>query len=286
MPVEGIHAEPRSTDIRPGKGTLVMIGGREDKHGDRTILKTITSMAQCGPIAVATLASDEPLKQWEMYCRAFGELGASDLQHLHIETREGASELKNIEMVERSSLVFFTGGDQVQISGKLGGTPLLNCVRRLYEERRGVVAGTSAGASAMGASMLMSHATEESHKVGGAFFMARGLGLVPDLVIDQHFAQRARIERLVGAVAEDPGVLGIGIDEDTAVVLKENTLRVIGSGAVYVADGRGITYTNVSERTPNQTLCLFDLRLHVLSEGATYELEKRRPGLNVSPSYA
>src|SRR4051812_24452609 len=89
--------------------------------------------------------------------------------------------------------------------------------------------------------------------------MARGLGLLPDLVIDQHFAQRARIERLVGAVAEDPGVLGIGIDEDTAVIVEDRMLRIIGSGAVYVADGQGITYTNVSERTPDRTLSLFDL---------------------------
>jgi cyanophycinase len=182
-------------------------------------------------------------------------------------------------MIDGASIVFFTGGDQLKIVSKLGGTPLLSRIRALYTDRGAVIAGTSAGASAMGASMLASHATEDSHKVEAAFFMARGLGLVQDLVIDQHFAQRARIERLVGAVAEDPGVLGIGIDEDTAVILREKSLRIVGSGAVYVADGHGITYTNMSERSPEQTLSLFDLRLHVLSHGSTYDLVDRRPGL-------
>jgi len=180
-------------------------------------------------------------------------------------------------MIDNASVVYFTGGDQLKLASKLGGTPMLNRIHSLYEERGGVIAGTSAGASAMGATMLVSHATESSHKVESSFFMARGLGLVPDLVIDQHFAQRARIERLVGAVAEDPGVLGIGIDEDTAVIVEDRMLRIIGSGAVYVADGQGITYTNVSERTPDRTLSLFDLRLHVLSDGSIFDLESRRP---------
>ena len=257
-----------------------MVGGREDRTGDRTILREIAKPARSGPLVVATLASQEPLRQWESYRQAFGELGVDVIKHLHVDTRDQASEAKYLEMIESASVVFLTGGDQLKISSKLGGTPLLSRIRALYEKRSGVVAGTSAGASAMGASMLVSHATEESHKVEGAFFMARGLGLVRDLVIDQHFAQRARIERLVGAVAEDPGVLGIGIDEDTAVLLENNTLRVIGSGAVYIADGHGITYTNVSERTTDQTLCLFDLRLHVLSHGSEFNLGSRRPGVN------
>ena len=226
---------------------------------------------------VATLASEEPGLQWDSYREAFADLGVSDIRHLHIEGREGASDGKNLEMIDHACVVYFTGGDQLKLASKLGGTPMLNRIHRLYDKRGGVVAGTSAGASAMGATMLVSHATESSHKVESSFFMARGLGLVPDMVIDQHFAQRARIERLVGAVAEDPGVLGIGIDEDTAVIHESGMLRIIGSGAVYVADGQGLTYTNVSERTPEQTLSLFDLRLHVLSNGSTFDLESRRP---------
>jgi cyanophycinase len=240
-------------------------------------LKEIASHARSRVLVVATLASEEPAQQWESYREAFGDLDVGDIRHLQIEGREGASTQSNLEMVDNASVVYFTGGDQLKLASKLGGTPMLNRIHRLYEERGGVVAGTSAGASALGATMLVSHATESSHKVESSFFMARGLGLVPDLVIDQHFAQRARIERLVGAVAEDPGVLGIGIDEDTAVIVESRTLRIIGSGAVYVADGQGITYTNVSERTPDRTLSLFDLRLHVLSNGSIFDLGSRRP---------
>jgi cyanophycinase len=144
-----------------------------------------------------------------------------------------------------------------------------------------VLAGTSAGASAMGQTMLVTDgASERSHKVKGAFYMARGLGFVGDLVIDQHFAQRARIERLMGAVAENPGVLGIGIDEDTAVILKgSEQFRVIGSGAVYVADGRDLTFSNVSEQASQRTLCVFDVKLHVLCHGASFDLATRRPAM-------
>jgi cyanophycinase len=226
---------------------------------------------------VATLASEEPEQQWDSYRQAFADLGLGEIRHLQIKGRDGASDPQNLEMIESASVVYFSGGDQLKLAGKLGGTPMLNRIHRLYE-RGGVIAGTSAGAAAMGATMLVSHATDSSHKVQGSFFMARGLGLVSDLIIDQHFAQRARIERLVGAVAEDPGVLGIGIDEDTAVILEDQTLRIVGSGAVYVADGQGVTYTNVSERTPDQTLRLYDLRLHVLSDGSTFDLQTRRPG--------
>jgi cyanophycinase len=267
---------PRRT-VTGKRGTLILVGGREDRSGDRTILKEIATHARSSLLVVATLASEEPTQQWESYRQAFSDLGQGDIRHLRVDGREGASDPKNLEMIDNASVVYFTGGDQLKLASKLGGTPMLNRMHRLYDERGGVIAGTSAGASAMGATMLVSHATESSHKVESSFFMARGLGLVPDLVIDQHFAQRARIERLVGAVAEDPGVLGIGIDEDTAVILEDGMLRIIGSGAVYVADGQGITYTNVSERTPDRTLSLFDLRLHVLSSGLIFDLATRRP---------
>jgi cyanophycinase len=166
----------------------------------------------------------------------------------------------------------------VKITTKLKGTDLFTRIRELYEGGA-VLAGTSAGASAMGESMLVGESTqEESHKVGGAFYMAHGLGLVSGLVIDQHFAQRARIERLIGAVAENPGGLAIGIDEDTAVVVEnEAQFTVIGSGAVYVADGRTVTHTNMSEQMKGSTLCLFDVALHVLSHNTGFDLKTRRP---------
>ena len=131
----------------------------------------------------------------------------------------------------------------------------------------------------MGQMMLMSPEVEgkEKHKIGRAFIMARGLGFIRDMVIDQHFAQRARIERLLGAMAENPGVLGVGIDEDTAVIVNGKNFDVIGSGAVYVADGSQVNYTNASQSPPDRTMCLFNVRLHVLANGTGFDMAAREP---------
>jgi cyanophycinase len=233
------------------KGTLVLIGGKENKVGDLTILSEFARLAGSGKLVIATLASEEALQQWDTYRDVFTKLGLKKLQHLAMATREQAVEMDAAEVLRETTAIFFTGGDQLKIASKLGGTFLLDGIRELYEQKGIVIGGTSAGASVLGETMLVSGGPDpDSHNVSGAFNMARGIGLVRDLVIDQHFAQRARIERLVGAVAEDPGVLGIGIDENTAVILRDRKLQVLGSGAVYVADGHTITYTNISEPRP------------------------------------
>ena len=262
------------------EGTLVLIGGKENKIGDVTILSEFARLAGSGKLVIATLASEQALQQWDTYRDIFTTLGIKNLQHLAIATREQAVEMDAAEVLRGTTAIFFTGGDQLKIASKLGGTSLLDGIRELYERKGIVVGGTSAGASVMGEIMLVSAGTDpDSHNVSGAFNMARGIGLVRNLVIDQHFAQRARIERLVGAVAEDPGVLGIGIDEDTAVILRDRKLQVLGSGAVYVADGHTISYTNISETATDRSLCLFDLKLHVLTHGSGYDLGTRRPFL-------
>jgi cyanophycinase len=259
------------------RGGMILIGGSEDKAGDRGILRQVVARAGKGPFIVATLASEEPERQWEVYARIFRELGLRRLVHLDIRGREDALDPVQLEKVAGASGIFFTGGDQVRITTKLKGTELYARVRELFEGGT-LVAGTSAGASAMGTAMLVGGSTkEESHKVGGAFYMAQGLGFVDDLIIDQHFAQRARIERLIGAVAENPGGIALGIDEDTAVVLDDQDFSVIGAGAVYVADGRTVTHTNMSEAATGKTLCLFDATLHVLCRGSGFNLRTRRP---------
>jgi cyanophycinase len=261
-------------------GAMILIGGAEDKKGDRAILREVAKRVGDGCIVIATLASEEPERQWERYSTVFCDLGVGRLEHLSIQEREHANCESLRRMVSGAQGIFFTGGDQVRIATKLGGTPLFSLIRSMHQSGKLILAGTSAGASAMGETMLVSHGTrQQAHRVESAFFMARGLGLVRDLVIDQHFAQRARIERLVSAIAENPGVLGIGIDEDTAIVLENGTFGVVGSGVVYVADGRGVTYTNVTEKNSERTLCLFDVKLHVLSHGAAFDMEARRPGL-------
>jgi cyanophycinase len=259
---------------------IVLIGGGENKDGDLLILSEVASLARPGALVLATMASGEPLRQWEIYSRVFKELGVTEVRHLAMDSREDAADPKRAAVLNGASCLFFTGGDQLKITSKLGGTALYAAIRAAHHGGELSLSGTSAGASAMGETMLVSagNEQEESHKVKGAFLMARGLGLVRDMVIDQHFAQRARIERLVGAIAENPGVLGIGIDEDTAVILDgSDSMRIIGSGAVYVADGNAVTYSNVSENASERTLCLFDVRLHVLAHGTAFNVITRRP---------
>jgi cyanophycinase len=124
--------------------------------------------------------------------------------------------------------------------------------------------------------MLVKGTSGESHKIGD-LHMAPGLGLVRNVIIDQHFAERGRFGRLFGAVAHNPRELGIGIDEDTALVLQDSRFEVIGDGCVYVADGAGVTRSNIAEARPERALSMYDIRLHVLSSGDTFDLATRRP---------
>jgi cyanophycinase len=147
---------------------------------------------------------------------------------------------------------------------------------RDIHRRGGVIAGTSAGASAMSETMLVRGSSAESHRIGN-LNMAPGLGLIPHVIIDQHFAERGRIGRLLGAVAQNPRVLGIGIDEDTAIIVEEGAFRVLGVGAVYIVDGEDVTHSNVAEARREEALSMFGVRLHVLAAGDLFDLQTRRP---------
>jgi cyanophycinase len=148
-------------------------------------------------------------------------------------------------------------------------------VRSVFE-RGGLIAGTSAGAAAMSDTMLVRGSSSETHRIGD-LNMAPGLGLIRDVIIDQHFAERGRFGRLLGAVAHNPRVLGIGVDENTAAVVEDGRLTVIGSGAVYIVDGEGVTHSNVAEAQPERVLSMHDVCVHVLGTGDGFELERRRP---------
>jgi len=174
--------------------------------------------------------------------------------------------------------VFFTGGDQMKITSQVGDTPVFGRVHEIYRDG-GVIAGTSAGASAMSETMLVSGDDQKSFTVGGSTRMAPGLGLIGGVIIDQHFTERGRIGRLVGAVAQNPGNIGIGIDEQTSIVVEgDRSFYVLGSGAVYVIDGTGLGYSNIAEEDAHKTLSVHGLRLHVLSQGDDFDLDSRRPG--------
>jgi cyanophycinase len=256
---------------------LIIIGGKEDKKGSKEILRAVAKQAGSGLLAIATLASTEAQSLWEEYERVFHDLGVERLAHLNVERRDAAASARLWRILEDATAVFFTGGDQLKITSKLEGTRLADRIRALYEQG-GLIAGTSAGASVMSETMLVSGHGEESHKIGGGLHMAPGLGLAKNMIIDQHFAQRGRIGRLLGAVAQNPRIIGVGIDEDTAVVLEgETRFTVIGSGAVYVLDGRDVTYTNLEEESPESVLSLHDVRLHVLSRGDGFDVLTHRP---------
>ncbi|WP_437753960.1 cyanophycinase [Sorangium sp. So ce1389] len=260
----------------PG-GALVLIGGHEDKEGEREILREVVSRAAGRPIVVATLASEVAGELWDEYERVFRALGAGDVRHLDIAQRDQAREARWLETLDGAGCVFFTGGDQLKITSKLGGSRLADAICAVYR-RGGTIAGTSAGASVMSETMLVGGAGEESAKVRGAVRMAPGLGLVRDILVDQHFAQRGRLGRLLGAVAHNPRLLGVGIDEDTAAVIEpDRRLCALGTGAVYVVDGRKLSHTNIGEEEGDRVLSLFDVRLHVLGAGDSFDLETGRP---------
>ncbi|WP_199792399.1 cyanophycinase [Allosphingosinicella vermicomposti] len=258
-----------------GKGDLIIIGGGEDRspNGDRLILREIAQRVAGGKLVLATVASHEPRGYFDQYQRAFRDLGVGDLVELYVEDRGEVPQ--KIDILDDAAGLFFTGGDQLRITSQIGATPIEEKVRALHA-RGGLVAGTSAGASVMSDTMLVKGTSQETHRIGD-LHMAPGLGLMRNVIIDQHFAERGRFGRILGAVAHNPRVLGIGIDEDTAAIVEREQLRVVGDGAVYVIDGSGVTHSNVAEAKPEVTLSMHDVRVHVLASGDLFDLERRRP---------
>jgi cyanophycinase len=274
----------RERPLRPGrpgakhKGSLVIIGGHEDRTGEKRILQEVARrLGTDGKIVVCTVASAEPDALWEDYERAFRALDVPHVFRLDIESREQASSARVMRVLEGATGVFFTGGDQLKITSQVGDTPMYSRIREIYENG-GVLAGTSAGASAMSETMLVTGNGDESYRIKSALLMAPGLSFAPDLLIDQHFSQRGRMARLIGAVTQNPRVLGIGIDEDTAIIVdREAEFQVLGKGAVYVVDGSSSTYSNIGEEESERTLSSFGITLHMLSQGDEFNLNTRTP---------
>jgi cyanophycinase len=261
------------------KGTLIIIGGHEDKEGDCVILKEVARRLAGGKLVIATVASHQPEGYFEAYRKAFERLNFQDLAELYVEDRAESADGKKIGILKSAKGVFFSGGDQLRISSQVGDTPFESHVKRIFQEG-GVIAGTSAGASAMAEIMMVRGASAESNRIGD-LHMAPGLSLISDVIIDQHFAERGRIGRLLGAVALNPRILGIGIDEDTAIVVTGRCFEVIGRGAVYIVDGAGLTRSNIAEAEADSALSMFDVRMHLLSHGDRFDLDTRRP---ISPA--
>ena len=257
------------------EGSLIIIGGHEDKTGDMAILKTVAQRLDGGRLVIATIASSEPGGYFETYQKAFGALGVANLVELYVENRSETYKQDKLALLEGAAGVFFSGGDQLRISRQIGDTPIEARIRAIWREG-GVLAGTSAGASIMSETMMVCGPSAETPRIGD-LRMAPGLGLVPGVIIDQHFAERGRMGRLLGAVAQRRRSLGVGIDEDTAIIVEGETFQVIGNGAVYVVDAEGITASNIAESAAESALSMHDVRLHVLVKGDGLDLKTRRP---------
>ena len=257
-------------------GYLVIIGGAEDKKGKSTILKQAPEMLADGDIlTVLTTATESPEQAGRDYIEVFQRIGVKNVKVLNINTRESAEDTQNCEIIRDSKCIFMTGGDQLRITSILGGTPACEELRRLYESG-GIIMGTSAGASVMSETMVVQGKDNEPARKC-TLKMAPGLGLFGGAIIDQHFDQRGRFGRLLCGVAENPDVLGIGIDEDTAIKLYPDMhFEIIGSNAVTIIDGKTIQSSNVSELNPDEILAITGVTVHTLPQGYGFELKNRK----------
>jgi cyanophycinase len=184
---------------------------------------------------------------------------------------------KSLKILRDTDTIFFTGGDQLKITSQLGMTPVCDRLQEIYESG-GTIAGTSAGASVMSTTMMVGGTDESTMRLGEGIQLAPGLGFIDDMIIDQHFSERGRIGRLIGAVAQNPRSLGVGIDENTAIVVEQdNRFSVIGAGGVCVLDGTEMTYSNISDEESERALSVFDMKMHALSQGDRFNLNTRLP---------
>lgn len=274
----GIAKKGGVVSLNDLESKLIIIGGAEDKTGEKNILKEVCANIDINNdvLVIATVAAKEPLKVGEQYNSIFHGLGVKNIDILNLDKRKDAYIADNVSIVEKASLIFFTGGDQLRITSILGGTPLYSTLLKKYTEGC-VIVGTSAGASVMSDTMIVTGPDDDSPRKC-TLKMAPGLGFIKGAIIDQHFAQRGRIGRLLVGIAENPQSLGIGIDEDTAIVVnKEGLFNVIGSSAVYVIDGNTISHSNVSEQYQDEVLSIFDVKMHVLKNGDKFNLVNRLP---------
>jgi cyanophycinase len=256
---------------------LVIVGGAEDHSGECRILRTFLKLAGGAKarILIMTVASGEPEAVGIAYVTVFRRLGAKAAQALDVRDRVGANAPEIVAAIEKATGVFFTGGDQVRITNVLGGSEVDRALHQRHADGM-VIGGTSAGAAMTSATMIIG-GQRGATPVVGKVIIGPGMEFAHGVIIDQHFGQRGRTGRLLTALAQYPHQLGIGIDEDTALIVHGEEFEVIGHGAVTVLDAGAATYNDVLERQENQHVALCNVRLHVLTEGSRFNLKDRTP---------
>lgn len=270
---EEFDLEKNSSVLKP-KGLLVAVGGNEDKEHDLVVLRKIVSLikAKTLNIEIITTASEIPEELAEMYRRSFDKIGNTSVRFMHIKTREQAEDKEYIERLKECHVVFFTGGDQLRITSILGGTLFLDTILNKYYTEECIIAGTSAGAAAMSQTMIFGGESAEA-LIKGSVNVTAGIGLVQNVIIDSHFIKRGRFSRLMELITSSPGHIGIGLGEDTGIIIRNGYLiEAIGNGLVVIINGKHIKHSNISSIINGKAIAVENMHVHVLVEGYGYDI--------------
>jgi len=275
------------------KGILIPVGGAEDKGTDLElgiiqrnnlnffelgILKKITELvgSEDKRIEVITTASSIPDEVFENYRGAFEKLGRKNVDHMRIRNRQDATNHQYVRRLMEADAVMFSGGNQMRLTTILGGTRFLEILHERYRTENFVIAGTSAGAMAMSNTMIYQGNASNAH-LKGEVKITTGLAFIKDVIIDSHFNKRGRFPRLAQAVSANPQAIGIGLGEDTGVIIRHgNEFEGIGSGAVVIIDGRFIRHCNIADIEEGQPISVENLVVHVMEKGNRYDIRTRR----------
>ncbi|NJO41840.1 MAG: cyanophycinase [Cyanobacteria bacterium CRU_2_1] len=259
------------------RGALVIIGGAEDRDRDCRILREFVRLAGGfrAQIVVLTAGTSEPREAGDTYIDVFERLGAEDVIVIDTRNSDQANHINAIRAIRQATGIFFTGGDQARIVECIKGTILEDAIHKRHSEGS-VIGGTSAGAAIMPEVMIVKGESETSPR-GDTVTLGTGIGFVQGMLLDQHFAQRGRLGRLLAALLLDPAVIGIGIDENTAIVVDGNEFEVVGEGAVTIVDESDTTYNNLDIARDDEPMSVFGVKLHILSDGCRFNTLTRQP---------
>jgi cyanophycinase len=271
--------DPNNPMSFPTQTAILIIGGAEDKVNGREILQTFWARSGGSDAAIAIIpsASREPLLIGERYQQIFASMGTQQIKVLDIRDRAQGEDPNFQAFVEECTGVFLTGGDQLRLCELLADTPLMHRIRQRAQQGEISLAGTSAGAAVMGYHMIAGGSSGEWPN-RSLVDMSLGLGIIPEIIVDQHFHNRNRMARLLSAISGHPELLGLGIDEDTCALFeRDGLIRVIGQGTVTFVDAREMSYSNASLVGVSNPLSLHNLRVHILAKGDAYHFTSHCP---------
>ncbi len=276
------------------KGKLIIIGGSVDKGSfsespddlsrklkffEEGILNKIIKVSaknNLSRIEIITTASSIPEEVGTEYVNAFKNLDVLNVGVLNIKTREEANATENVERLKNADVVMFTGGDQLRLTSIFGGTTFHNMLLDKYENDDFVISGTSAGAAASSNNMIY-QGSSQGALLKGEVKITGGLGFINNVIIDTHFVQRGRIGRLLYACASNPVNLGIGLGEDTGLLITNgNTMEAIGSGLIILVDATQMRTTNMTDVEMGEPVSMENLIVHVMSIHDHFDLKTKK----------